>query len=79
MTEVFAVVAAPSCSPASGSWPVGSAVRVRTDVCPASGASDAAREALKVAAGISVPKGEFVLRLLALAASALTAEGAASA
>jgi hypothetical protein len=31
-----------------------------------SGASDAAREALKVAAGISIPKGEFVLKVLAV-------------
>ncbi|MCA9145527.1 MAG: hypothetical protein H6823_06685 [Planctomycetaceae bacterium] len=31
-----------------------------------SGASDAAREALKVAAGISIPKGDFVLKVLAV-------------
>lgn len=31
-----------------------------------SGASDASREALKVAAGISIPKGEFVLKVLAV-------------
>ena len=31
-----------------------------------SGASDAAREALKVAAGISIPKGEFVFKVLAV-------------
>jgi len=31
-----------------------------------SGASDAAREALKVAAGISIPKGDFVLKVLAI-------------
>ncbi|MDA1055136.1 MAG: hypothetical protein O3C40_32340 [Planctomycetota bacterium] len=31
-----------------------------------SGASDASREALKVAAGISIPKGDFVLKVLAV-------------